>query len=677
MKKSFFKEYYLYKLRNLRGFFIASCVLNLLNLPLFVISIILTSKNVIDMSGSPDLGNIYNYYGAFTFLYMMLSVLPGLLFPGFIIPSVSKKHNFRREYADAIGALPLTHTQRYFGDVLAELTAYVLPLVVCSVFSIILSLFLKINPFDNSSAFNLLEMSAAYLFACVGIIAFSEMISQLCGKCSAAVIYSFCLGILFPFAIFKFGSIIGKAAAGVDNLTVTAAVCSAIPPFGTIITKYFSIFTGGGDLLDFGQDAFSVIAFIVLTILCFAVGYFACKSRKSEFIGQKAFMHKATGYVISSFSAAAFVCLAFPDKEDKSFGDNGSPVPYIIAAAIGAIVVFFIFEFIHKGRSIKIRNSLICCAAVIAVSMGLCLSAQATHGFGAEDYVPDARSVSEIEVRTNMFVTSANYTYTDKTAVSVLTDEHRKLLENKNALTNDYRYILEITYKLKSGAKIARSYYSKYENVFEDYCSTMLSIPTDNSNLLTVLTDDTVKISRVESELYHNSTGAEDYSDYEIHIVKPDRTDELRPLLYSDIMSNIGLSKAERFAQVTITAELADGTYTTQYYDITTGYTNTIAFLRNPGNVTSAPQSAYTVDDYFEVTVSYGDSYITAVFQPKYETDRRIPEELLSLFTTDPEAEELSELFEIRSTDGMLYIRKADEAKAIKLFFSALEETDA
>lgn len=142
-------------------------------------------------------------------------------------------------------------------------------------------------------------------------------------------------------------------------------------------------------------------------------------------------------------------------------------------------------------------------------------------------------------------------------------------------------------------------------------------------------------------------------------------------------MSNIGLSKAERFAQVTITAELADGTYTTQYYDITTGYTNTIAFLRNPDNVTSAPQSAYTVDDYFEVTVSYGDSYITAVFQPKYETDRRIPEELLSLFTTDSEAEELSELFEIRSTDGMLYIRKADEAKAIKLFFSALEETDA
>ncbi len=675
MKKSFFKEYYLYKLRNLRGFFIASCVLNLLNLPLFVISIILTSTNVINMSGSSDLSNIYNYYGAFTFLYMMLSVLPGLLFLGFIIPPVSKKHNFRRECADTIGTLPLTHTQRYFGDVLAELTVYVLPLVVCSVFSIILSLVSEINLFDNSSAYNLLEMSAAYLFACVGIIAFSEMISQLCGKCSAAVIYSFCLGILFPFAIFKFGSIIEKAATGLENLTAAAAMCSAIPPFGTVIAKYFFIFTGEVDLLDFSQDAFSVIVFIVFTILFFAVGYFAGKSRKSEFIGQKAFMHKATGYVISSFFAAAFVCLAFPNKEDKSFADNGSPVPYIIAAAIGAIVVFFIFEFIHKGRSIKIRSSLICCVAVTAVSMGLCLTAQATHGFGAEDYVPDARSVSEIEVRTNMFVTSANYTYTDKTAVSVLTGEHRKLLENKNALTNDYGYNLEITYKLKSGAKIVRSYHSKYESVFEDYSSTMLSIPTDNSNLLTVLTDDTVKISHVEFELNHNSKDIEDYSDYEIHTVKPDRTDELRSLLYSDIMSNIGLYKAESFAQITITAELANGTNTTQYYDITTDYTNTTAFLRNPDNVTSAPQSACTVDDYFEVTVSYGDSYITAVFQPKYETDRRIPEELLSLFTTKNEAEELSELFEIRSTGGMLYIRKTDEAKAMKLFFSALEET--
>lgn len=676
MKKSFFKEYYFYKLRNLRGFFIASCILNLLNLPLFMVCMMFTSKNILNTSS--DMGLIFDYYGSFTFLYIMFSALPALLLLGFLIPPNCKKHNFRKDCADTIGTLPLTHTQRYFGEVLAELTVYILPLVVSSIFAIIVSCAMGAVSFDSGSEFNIFEMVRTYLLACVGTIAFSEMISQLCAKRSATIVYSFALGLFLPLTVLNFGRIIENSAIGLENLFTATKMCSAIPPFGKIIASYVSIFMGEGEILDFSQDAFSVIIFIVLALLCFTAAYFAGKSRKPEFIGQNEFIHKYTSYAVSSIFAIAMMCIMFANKEDIeeniSFSDNiGSSltVPYIIATVIVAFVIFFIFEFIFKKRSIKIKNSLLCCTGAAAVGVVLCLLAQATHGFGAEDYVPSKNSIKEIEVTSNALVTYQTYSYTDKTAILLLTDEHKKLLEEKENLSDYNSGHIEITYKLKNGMKITRRYNADDQAVLNQYLSAMFSVPQSGSNWLTVLTDDSVKITRAEAGI--NFSTNEKYEDYEIFIVKPALISEFKTLLYSDIMDNIGRSEFDNFATVTIDAELADGTYETQYYSITADYTKTVAFLANRDNLMSAPQSVYSIDDYFEITLTSGDSYIT--FNSQSKDGSLISEELFSLFTEEIEGEEYSELFEIQSESGILRIKKADEEKAIKLFFEAVENS--
>lgn len=677
MKKSFFKEYYLYRLRNMRGFFIASCILNLLNLPLFMVCVLIfTSTNAVNMSGSSDMSIMFNYYGSFTFLYIALSVLPALLIVGFLIPVTTKKHCYRKDYADTIGTLPLTHNQQYLADVLSELTVYVAPLIVCSVFSVIVSLAMGVSSFDSNTAFNIFETTGMYLLCCVGIIAFSEMISQLCGKLSSAVVYSAVLGVAVPLTVFFFVREISDSAVGLSRTDVALEYCSAIPPFGNLISHYISLFYGGSyDILEFGRSAGSVIVFVILTALCFVIGYLASKSRKAELIALKAFMHKITAYAVASILAMAAMSVSIASIIDRK---GKFTLPYVILTLCIAFAVFIIVTLIHERKSVKIGKSLISFAAVSAAALAVILVGRATHGFGAEDYLPSKNSVEEIEIRNSSLVVSQMLSYTDENAISALIDEHQKLLNNKEKFSSKSGTSLKITYKLKSGKEISRCYYAD-EAYYKDYSAAMLSLPTSGNNLFRALTDDDVEILvevDLERSTYDNDKGGY-YTDYETYFVKSDRTDEFKTLFYNEITKNIAKEKADYYANITITATLPDGSQERLYYNTTTDFTATNAFLDNPDNLTQSVQSsneAYTIDDYFKITLNYGESHLTATFSPSSAS--RIPDELLNLITSNKmpyEHSEQSELFEITTSDGcILYIRKADEEQAVKLFFEAV-----
>ncbi|MGN0682368.1 MAG: hypothetical protein ACI4JY_01715 [Oscillospiraceae bacterium] len=660
MKTSFFKEYFRLRLKELRGFFIASCVLNLLCGPLQVttISLVLWA----------DKGNIpfFNGYGSLAAivlpLYLLFFTMPALLLMGIIIPITSRKMLNRRAYVDTLGALPLTFKQRYWGDLLAEYTAYLAPAVPSILYTIVMMNAVIPNLTQEEGTGEIIacvtSLAITLFLSYVAAIALSNFMAQCCGKISSGLFYSLATGVFLPVIVMCFTVIAAENAIGVDATDTAINAGSAVPPFG-VLFSLFMIFGVLGVSSGFSAASFASFIAIPLIIAAFIVGgYFVGKKRKAELVGQK-FLFDAAASAISIIIAASVLGVFLANVYGYSLAKG------IVIALIVTFVIFAGFEVLHRGKAIKLVQSLVKYVCVCAVGLGFFAIARYTHGFGVENRIPSANEVREVSVKMGLFY-GTEFNFNNEMAVEVVTREHKQLLKLKNALsTGNY---FTISYKLKNGDELKRMYTTVDKGAFTTFAKNISNLPQTGNSRMTVLSDKSVDLSFVMTISSHEEN--EYYKEQEF-LVKPEKCDELREILMNEILIHCYDESNSIYCDLSAQNNSNGERY---YFPVNKTYSNTIEFLENPDNLTEYVTGSFNSTDNYNISLDYLGNDSSLSFGE--DTGYYVPEELFALFTEKEADTEYSKIITIQHNYKSLYIRKSDEKRAIELFFQAIQNRD-
>ncbi len=684
MKTSFFKDYILYRMKGLLGFFITSCVLCLVGgpLPITIVSISLALENSLSHS---IFGGYFSFYGVILSGYAVAISIPVLITIAAIMPAVTRRYLNRRNCVDTFGALPLTYKQRYWGDLLAEIAAYVTPIIPAGIYTCIMMAVLVNNDrYQELEGFLGVTVSVFFtvLICVAGAIALSGSMTQCCGKAGSGVLYTFIAGFAVPILTILFVNILENNALGITSLSMAYPACSAIPPFGALISAYTSLFDG-----DFSPDKLAVnspISLVVMLAIIAALiigGYYIGKLRKAELVGE-GMLFKPFSVLISAAAALTITGLIFGLTFES---DSGNAVIVIVVS----FIIFMVFELITKRRGIRILKSVIIFVCAAAVMIGYNLLVRNTESFGLGDHIPSVNSVREITINFDYRNNGDHYideelNFDDKKAMQIIIDQHKKLLNSKDKLSDGNS--LEISYKLKNGATVTRSYYIKhtYETLIDEFLGEVLLLPQSGINRYTILTRDDIEVA--VAAIYHSDImGDEGYAE---HTVKPEKTDELRRLLYEDINDNFEefIKKdfeKDYFAELYVDGKgydedpYAASNIEGYRYIIPYSYKRTISFLSDPANLVPPEEtkSEFSINDKFQIRYDHDGVEIFVNFPDKDKTP--IPEELFNILTPEEEGVEYSERFEIsfynKDRGGNLYIRKSDEKRASEILFKVLE----
>ncbi len=681
MKKSFFKDYYLYRLRGLRGFFIASCVLSFLSGPLMLTGLFIMVEN------TDQDGGFGAFYTLVLGLYILIVTVPALILLGMIIPMVSRRHLNRKAYVDTMGTLPITYKQRYWGDLLAEVTAYVAPVVVGGLYTLAVT-FVYANVEDLPLFGNMKDtqsfLSSAALtlvFSCIGGFALSNLIVQCSGKVGSGIMCSVLSAFLLPTIVISLGMIGAASAIGVDETRAASDACSAIPPIGWLVKIFIN-----GELDDFFNARsvrFAVNSPILLSVLLAIIaafivgGYFIGKKRRSELVGESLVFETAS-CAVSIGIAAAVMSIFMVNLTSRSKASD-----YIIMLVV-TFVIFMAFELLHRRKKIKVLGSLIRYVCVCAAGLGFFALMRSTNGLGAEDYLPKPGSVKEVSISFGLDrSTSDEYIFDDNNAVKVVIDQHRDILKSKDDLYTGVELV--ISYKLKNGLEVARGYNIHDDSIITNFSEQLLNLPQKGNNPLNLLRDESIELNariskNVTVETSTDPSNTPDYSNTGSYIIKPEKMSELRKLLLNDIENN--------FSDFLIDDDNSDeseygllhvfyyenGQQNYELYHIDKAYTQTIAFLEDPDNLVVSVEASYDPENTYSIQYSFDGGSFNARFSAS--SNNPLPPELAALFTTEKPGEEYSERFEIRCYEDLgsrFFIRKADEKRAAELFLNAMK----
>lgn len=652
MKTSFFKDYYKNRLKSLREFFIASILLNLIAGPVQMFSIATSSRLTAD-------GYTFDSIAMVT-ISTLFFTMPAVTFVALVMPAMSRKHLLKKNYADTFNALPVTYKERYWGDLLAELTVFITPMLAAAVITIICACFVSGR---NSVVSDIVpryflmitvDYEISFIISCIAAIALTGFMTYCFGNAHSAILYSILGGAAMPTMALSFVEAFSGCAIGI-NTNVT--YLSALPPFGTFYESFLSLqFFGTGDYEGLLTNFFSLNS-VIINLVPLAVtagfiigGYYIGKKRKAEFSGNS-IIFKISSTIISVIITLAVLSAGIAQIENVG----------VFGIILMSLVMFFAFEVLNKRKTIKIFRSCVTYVIVCCAAFGMYGIANATNCFGAEDYVPEAESVEKISIHTeHKNGISAAY-YNDMVAISTITEMHSELLKNKENLSSGGTLVL--SYTLKNGAVIGRNYHLNDQKLIDELFLMLVKLPQSEDNKYSILTNESLDLE-FSVMLDEDTTKA----------VKEEKSSELKKILLDDIIADFSNQSEAADADSVIELNatyLDDGTPATRIYTISPKYKNTFAFLTNPDNLTDYTPEVNFTDENIRIQYRFdgGDVYVS------FDAENPIPDELRSMITNNKQ--DSSEYFVVMLNgyfNDIAYISKADEARAREIFFNEFSE---
>lgn len=697
MKKSNFSKYLLYKFKSHIGIFAASIVLSLVG---FALSITLLGIYVSNISEYYDnSGNMLNFYPQwlndlnmaiviYGILGLAVSAL-GLLALAFITPILSFKFYNNRAFTDMIGSLPLNYTERFFGDFLSGLAAVCLPYLITVPYVCIMSGY--VGSFGIEKIADLPANFSQGAFE-LGLIVFStytfsSLMVSLCGKISSSVFYTLAGAGLIPGTIFVYTLSSLSGLLGVSADVMAFGMVHWIPPVGLIPDfvyfwgDYFATMFEGYHIIE-AQTYEYVIAAILA--VAYAVGaYFIGKNRKTERIGRDLVYEKVFP-VFAILLEALAIGVVFCVSGSVNF------ITYIFAAVLG-FLCFIIIDLIHTKNTKRLLKDLIGCAAVCAVCLVFSGVSISTKGFGAEDYVPAAEDVAEIEVWGNQVFIAENkaFEYVDPDAIEGIIAEHKELLTQKAKLETGTG--IEIRYTLKNGMSVLRSYSARNREdqwIIYGAAGRITSLTQKGDYPFGVLSMNSSEYSDLSFAGiidYDEQVDSEhSYRITEEFMIKPEKTEEFKELMLN----------AQKYiaADKTMHRDIVNAYYTkdgerqSEMFFIFYEYEDVYNFIKDPEN-------RITINDYEKDPMLSGNDKVVMSysFSIKIGNDRNYLRLNVTSDSEDPDVAELISLCSIDPTDctyliearrtssgyGNVFINKKDEARAVELILKLLGKSIA
>lgn len=686
------RQYFRYKLSGQRGLFAASAALSIAGFPavitfLMIVKIILGMKEVAAGAGftMQILIAIYGY-----------TVFPlswqGLFTISLITPIVSFKYYTNRACTDTIGSLPLTYKDRFLGDFLSGFASVCSPFVLTIPYVVIMSNVVEkmgdVNDFNG--VFEHFTNGVIILaLITVSAYTFSSLAVSLCGKVGSAVFSALFGSAVLPGIVFLYSAFIGAGVVGIDPVNFSLNAADVIPPAGLIPSFYIfwssytgQMYTQPEDVIYYFNPSPVIYVILILLTIFYAVGaYYLGKHRKTENVGKLFVYSKAHEIVnavitvaIMGFAFLIYVCQVDVDGMEKYAVVN-------VIAAVIAFAAYLITDFIFTKRIKNAVKNILKYAVICGACFGVFYIVRATDSFGIRNTIPNVGEVSRIEISGNYMYNQSDSAleYDDLKAIETIISEHKKLLSNPNNIYTGDGII--VSYKLKNGFEINRGYDfdddEEHENdPLREMAKIISELPSKNDNVYGILENGNYKNLTFKAEISrYYETGDLEYIEDEEFVIRPDKTEEFKNILYNDIKNHYkryGPSAALVYAYYDL-----DGEAKQDMFHILDTYTDTIAFLNNPENRLTESESGIT--DTYGKTFSFAIEGGTALANVEIEAsaNSETAQEILSMCymsVADP-----SDMIKVIDYSNWMnyYVSRKDEKRAAELILKLAKETVA
>ncbi|MCM1164937.1 MAG: hypothetical protein NC299_04285 [Lachnospiraceae bacterium] len=717
MKKSFFKDYFLYGLRGMRNIAAASAVMSLFSTTFVGAALIcfVNLMNKIAAAGDDNAAETLRQQCVGIGLAALVLACIGIAVTAIMValtPAESFKLFGKKDCADTLGSLPLTYGQRFWGDFLSGLCAHMISFIPCALVGLILAAIANAGIsgatlgvyFSGEEHFiyeiihnKPVELYLAYILLLfmgyLGIYAISCLVTVCCGRTGSARLYSLIAQLLPSGLVLVYCYCAFLDQCGIEPGFELEKALGAVPGLGMWLSAFLRLMFGyayeemvrGFKYMFFpgGKPVFLLTELAVIALL--AVGaYFLGKLRKNERTGRD-FVFKGP-YTVLSVSAAVLVLgLATMINGDEFVLSLGAYYAGSYIAIFTAFVVYAVIEMIHMRSLKRIWETVLKFIAICLAFQGFYLLTYNTGGFGARDYVPPRALVSEVRISGQEFIERHGlddryFTYRSDEAVSTILSEHRKMLDNETDIFTGYD--LTITYVMKDGSETLRTYgFWRNENrelaseEFAEACETIRRlVPTDTIALGFI---DEPRYDSIGISYRAMSFGSLGTVDSPPRYVTEGMEEELMELLKYDMINSYSGS-SNIIGELHIDHSLNGGGDWEQIFVYDT-YAGTLEFLNDPAKTAGEPPEreyryVFRLDwgtlagDYeagadktvpsMTVTVSTDDESAEArelMGYMKYISD--LPEEEVSVNI---------EIFKNDYNDGALCVAEKDEDAVIR-----------
>lgn len=679
-KRSFFREYFLFRLSAQKVGLIMCTVFGMVVLPGSAYSLYDNLKCVYN-----DMRRSYDVYEIRQLFFIICLI--GLL----IMPVIGAAFTFvscnRKKYTDMIGGLPLTHKQRFWGDFLSGYAAYVAPIIPAGIVTMFILIPLqnvtdKLNVmfgFETTSACTISVMG--FVLSFFALLTLMYMVSAVavmcCGRPIQAEIMSIVLLLAPSLTACGISACFANAVTGLDNYKVVDIIHKAahiFPPFGLMLNIKFNY-----DILanvDVGDpphtDKFFIYDFTIfdplyaLYVIIFAkaliaLAYYLSKSRRAEQTGSiiiyKAFFRVMS--VLSAVGAASTVLAIFVPLIGLGLS--------VLIAAFAAAVIILLLELVRKPAARDVVKSLICWVGTVVGCVGIYLLFDKTGAFGQRYINVSADKVESVQVRYQYLPYSGAFRYgayeiTDKSEIEKLTNSYNDTVKE---VYGDLRRgsQFEIDYYLTDGTQISRW-------VSENERGTALLSLIDNVYRL-----DSFPEMQSAWLVEHDFEGCKAALDgiYGELIVPKENISEFITLYAEELREKYYHAASEVGGIVLVWDELGNNS---SYYPIAENYTRTINYLKSLYDNTDHSDDNTLIMKITHIYRSTGFTMTLNIYRK--DVGSAPVKELLSLLKRrgDDIPDDVSEIFKVEFTDSTFcYVPKDAEKHVLELMLDIAERS--
>lgn len=430
-KTNYTFKYFMYQLGQLKGIIIFAAIFSMLFFPcLFIVN----GATTIDIEASC--------------LILAIISFIGLIAVSFIAPLKAMKHLYTKTTADNILSLPLTSTQRFIADICAGFGAFAVPFAV----SIPVSFVVR-SIFHAAMDFKIVFLA---FFLLLMFAAFNTLLITCCGRKIEAILYPIALNMAVPLF-----TILGTFISYYNSYGISYSA-----GLGQALNGFLGYFVGVTSpigalfLAVIKRTQIPIIVSAVMTIVFLAISFVLYKKRPAQRIGQP-FVFKPVFIIttvfisISAIIAYVAILLNFTVDTEFELGSN------IIAILVIVFILMLVMEFVNSKRIKSIPKFLIKYAATTVGGLLLCLVLYSSEGFGIVSYIPADDAIDYIHINQyGKTYNSDNYATIagGSDAAKMITELHKNRLENRDYDCDEYYDSISISYFLKNGQTVERSY---------------------------------------------------------------------------------------------------------------------------------------------------------------------------------------------------------------------------
>lgn len=631
--KSNMFSYILYKIGRRKGLAILNIVFSILCFPLIAGAMLFSSVGYtaamnINREQIPYQDVEFFEIILFSAFFIGISSAIILFITTIITPSLMYSYNNKKCDCDMYLSLPLSNSQRFFGDFISGLAINLLPLLlnlgvgfgfICITNSIIAMNPLVANELFNFESHNetpgiilnsIIPFTAALLtmifVVYIGAYFISVFISSVCGRSADSIIYSLLSMMLIPGFLLICTIYTGLSTNGINTEKLIIDMLSMIPPFGLLINgSYITAVsalninptTGRLNDLNVIWQGFSLPA-VLIHIAVFAVliigAYLLSRRRKAEKAGQP-FVYNTVYYVLSLLliSCIALLFVIFISESDA----QSAAVLIAIGLFLTAITHFFVELSHYRGFKRIWQWALryigtIGCTVLVLVGMKAFINVN-------NSYIPSVEAVESVTLSGSHLCNNYYYDKAAHNKFTLTSDADKQIAIDLNEqLINcsfDYEGIV-FEYKFKDGST-RKVWYSPYRNnytygVEPEFDTAMLfealfkSDEFINQYFLPDKAKSMTAIYTLNSlDIFHN------------HTLNAEHNEALINALISDIRQ-YGMKNGKAVGSLQLDYSDKNNTTLLRELFIYDSWKNVIALLGNESNSTFDPSSLITDGDY-------------------------------------------------------------------------------